>query len=199
MDETRAWGEIALVSGWRGHDEQVKIYNDSLEANGAEFTSKYVAVPGHSEHQTGLAVDLALEQPDIDFIRPYFPYTGVCGNLRSKAGRFGLIERYPKGKEEITGISHEPWHFRYVGAPHASIMEETGDVLEEYHEKLKQYPYGSEPLRRDFGDLNIEIFYIAADKAHVTFEIEDNSVYTVSGNNTDGFVITVFDRNKCIV
>ena len=83
--------------------------------NGEEFTNQFVARPGHSEHQTGLAIDLGLKQPDIDFLRPYFPYKGICQTFRELSTDYGFIERYPAGKEAITGIAHEPWHFRYVG------------------------------------------------------------------------------------
>lgn len=132
MDEIGAWGHIELVSGWRSQKEQERIYSDSLSENGAEFTAKYVALPGHSEHQTGLAVDLALKQPDIDALRPYFPYTGICGAFRERAPLYGFIERYPQDKEVITGIAHEPWHFRYVGTPHAVEITRLGVTLEEY-------------------------------------------------------------------
>jgi len=132
MDDLDAWEQIEIVSGWRSLKEQERIYNDSLAANGAVFTANYVALPGHSEHQTGLAVDLALKQPDIDALRPHFPYTGICGTFRGIAPRYGFIERYPKGKETITGIAHEPWHFRYVGTPHAVEITRLGVTLEEY-------------------------------------------------------------------
>jgi len=191
IDELFAKNKITAVSGWRSQREQEQIYSDSLSENGADFTAKYVALPGHSEHQTGLAVDLALNQPDIDFLRPYFPHKGVCGTFRKIAGEFGIIERYPEGKETITGISHEPWHFRYVGAPHAMIMEQTGDTLEEYHNRIRQYPYGYNPLIYDFGSSEIEISYLPADREIVTFEIGNNVPYSISGNNVDGFIITM--------
>jgi D-alanyl-D-alanine dipeptidase/carboxypeptidase len=191
MDELCAKNTITAVSGWRSQQEQEQIYSNSLSENGADFTAKYVALPGHSEHQTGLALDLALNQPDIDFLRPYFPYKGVCGAFREKAGKFGIIERYPEGKEKITGIFHESWHFRYVGAPHAMIIEQTGDTLEEYHELIKRYSYGHNPLKYDFRGSKIEISYLPANRETVTFEIENDLSYSVSGNNIDGFIITV--------
>lgn len=194
MDELYARSRIKVVSGWRSQWEQEQIYSESLLENGADFTAKYVALPGHSEHQTGLAVDLALSQPDIDFIRPYFPYTGVCGVFREMAGRYGFIERYQEGKANITGIAYEPWHFRYVGVPHAMIMEQMGDTLEEYHIRIRQYPYGRDPLQYDFGSSQIEVSYLPAEKGIVTFDIEDDTPYSVSGNNMDGFVITVWIR-----
>ena len=192
LNEIGAHGKIAFVSGWRTKIEQAQIYNDSLHSNGIDFTSKYVALPGHSEHQTGLAVDLALNCPDIDFIKPNFPYTGICGIFRRKAIRFGLVERYPEGKEGITGIAHEPWHFRYVGAPHSMIMEQTSDTLEEYHERLKQYRYGREPLKWSFGGSVAEIFYLEFSEPTATLEIANNAIYSVSGNNVDGFIVTTY-------
>ena len=108
------------------------IYTDSLRENGPEFTAKFVAMPGHSEHLTGLAIDLGLRQPKIDFIRPAFPYEGICQKFRELAPAYGFIERYPKGKEHITGIAHEPWHFRYVGTPYSETMAFKGMTLEEY-------------------------------------------------------------------
>jgi len=196
MDELCAWEQITATSGWRSKQEQEQIYSKSLLGNGTDFTAKYVALPEHSEHQTGLAVDLALNQPDIDYLRPYFPYTGICGAFRNKAGSYGFIERYPKDKEDITGIAYEPWHFRYVGAPHATIMNSTGDTLEEYHARLRQFPLGSKPLKFVFGGSDIEISYLAADKDAVAFEIENNASYTVSGNNMDGFIITVWRGSR---
>lgn len=127
-----AGGRIVPVSGWRSDAEQRAIWHSSLAENGPGFTRLYVARPGCSEHQTGLAIDLALDDGDIDFIRPAFPYDGVCGAFRARAAEFGFVLRYPAGKEAVTGIAHEPWHFRFVGAPHAARMAAAGLCLEEY-------------------------------------------------------------------
>ena len=96
------------------------------------LTNKYVAEPGHSEHESGLAVDLAQRGAPPDLIRPSFPDSGVCRSFRKKAPWFGFIQRYEEGKEAITGIACEPWHFRYVGFPHSLIMQKKGLALEEY-------------------------------------------------------------------
>ena len=136
-----AAGEIVPVSGWRSMREQREIWDGSMAENGTEFTRKYVALPGCSEHQTGLAIDLALRSDNIDFIRPDFPYDGICGRFRALAADYGFIERYQAGKEHITGIAAEPWHFRYVGRPHARLMSDNGLCLEEYVELLRSYPY----------------------------------------------------------
>lgn len=138
MNELDGWAAITPVSGWRSMAEQTALYTQSLRENGPEFTAKFVARPGHSEHQTGLAIDLGLTKEHIDFIRPDFPYTGICQTFRERAAAYGFVERYPAGKEAITGIAHEPWHFRYVGVPHAEIMAEHGWTLEEYHDHWKE-------------------------------------------------------------
>ena len=128
-------GKIIPVSGYRPHAEQLALWEETLRAQGEEFTRKYVAIPGCSEHETGLAIDLALDTGgEIDFIRPYFPYDGVCGEFRAKAAEYGFIERYPAGKERITRISAEPWHFRYVGREHAGRIAADDLTLEEYAE-----------------------------------------------------------------
>lgn len=132
MEAIQGWHGILPVSGWRSRGEQREIWEESMAQNGAEFTRKYVAAPGHSEHQTGLAIDLGLRGASVDFIRPDFPYEGICQRFRELAPAYGFIERYPAGKEHVTGIAHEPWHFRYVGAPHAESMAQQGLCLEEY-------------------------------------------------------------------
>lgn len=132
MEKLGGWGPIVPVSGWRSFAEQQKIYTDSLRDNGRGFTKQFVALPGHSEHQAGLAIELGLEGPDLDFIRPAFPYEGICQRFRELAPAYGFIQRYPAGKEAVTGIAHEPWHFRYVGTPHAESIARQGLTLEEY-------------------------------------------------------------------
>ncbi len=132
MAQIDGWRFIAPVSGWRSQAEQQSIWDQSLRDHGLEFTRQFVALPGHSEHQTGLAIDLGLRAKEIDFIRPNFPYDGICQTFRELAPAYGFIERYPKGKEAVTGIAHEPWHFRYVGIPHAEKMTRRGLTLEEY-------------------------------------------------------------------
>lgn len=83
------------MSGWRSFGEQQSIWDDTLAKEGEAFTRQYVAFPGCSEHQTGLAMDLAKAAPSIDFIRPDFPDEGPCGTFRRLAAQYGLIQRYP--------------------------------------------------------------------------------------------------------
>lgn len=192
IDELGGWKRIVPVSGWRSMQEQQEIWDNSLRDDGLEFTQKFVAIPGHSEHQTGLAIDLGLAGPKIDFIRPAFPYSGICQEFRNRMAAYGFVERYPAGKESVTGIAHEPWHFRYVGCPHAEIMQSKGFVLEEYHEYLKAFPFGGDPLHWRSGDLSYSIFYMTAQMAETaTLELEDGTAYDLSGDNEAGVIVTL--------
>ena len=183
INEINGRSGITPVSGYRSMEEQRNIWDDCLIENGMEFTEKYVAKPAHSEHQTGLAIDLGMTCRHIDFVRPDFPDNGICGRFKTVAAKYGFILRYPSGKEHITKIAFEPWHFRYVGTPHEEIVEENGFVLEEYIEYIKRFKYGKQSLvfRNEY-----EISYLAAGN----YPLEDCNIIDISGNNRDGFIIT---------
>lgn len=185
-----AAGEIVPVSGWRSAEEQQEIWDGSMRENGAEFTRKYVALPGCSEHQTGLAIDLALRADSIDFIRPEFPYDGICGRFRALAADYGFVERYKSGKDDITGIAAEPWHFRYVGRPHARIMCDMGLCLEEYVEYLRSYPYPERLLEVRGEIYEAEVGFAGARDA---LGLPD-APYQISGNNVDGYIYTLWRK-----
>ena len=185
-----AAGEIVPVSGWRSMREQRDIWYGSMAENGTEFTRKYVALPGCSEHQTGLAIDLALRSDNIDFIRPDFPYDGICGRFRALAADYGFIERYQAGKEHITGIAAEPWHFRYVGRPHARLMSDNGLCLEEYVELLRSYPYPERLLETRGGVYEADVGFAFAKSK---LELPD-APYQISGNNVDGYIYTLWRK-----
>lgn len=183
---------IVPVSGHRSAQEQIDIYKNSCRENGKTFTRKYVALPNHSEHQTGLAIDVGLKQDKIDFIRPNFPNSGICRTFRESVADFGFILRYPKAKEAVTGIAYEPWHFRYVGHPHAKIMEENGLTLEEYTEFIKQYRAERRLIYSSTNSITAEIYYAPAGGDSETVSVPDTGIYQISGNNFDGFIVTVW-------
>lgn len=193
IDTLHCRDQIIPISGYRTIQQQKSIYTDSLCENGLEFTQKYVAIPGCSEHQTGLAVDLSVNKPDIDFICPDFPYSGICQTFREQAVNYGFIERYPVGKETLTGIAHEPWHFRYVGYPHSELIVKNKQTLEEYTAYLKGFLYNDIHLEFEAGKRIFEIFYVSAlQEDLIAVAVPDNTPFQVSGNNEDGFVITLW-------
>ena len=200
LERIDAKGRIVPVSGWRSREEQQRIWTETIRKEGLDFAQKYVALPGHSEHETGLAIDLALNEGPIDFIRPAFPYEGICQEFRRLAAQYGFVERYPAQKEHITGIAHEPWHFRYVGPPHAQVMEKKGLCLEEYVEFLKNFPNGERALCVESGERQVCISYkLAQREGETQVEVDEDMPYEVSGNNVDGFIVTCWrkrDGNK---
>lgn len=195
LDDIQARKKIAAVSGYRSFQEQERIYMDSLSENGKEFTEKFVALPGSSEHQTGLAIDLGEAKEVIDFLCPEFPYEGICQDFREKAASFGFVQRYEKEKEDITSIGHEPWHFRYVGYPHSKIMAEKHLSLEEYEEVIEKHPYGREPLVFTEGKQRVEISYLEMKEGEETsLSFPAETLYQISGNNKKGVIITQWQR-----
>lgn len=187
--------EITAVSGFRTQREQREIWDDSMAKNGEIFTRKFVAVPGHSEHQSGYAVDLAENAKEIDFICPNFPRSGIFQKFRERMPYFGFIERYPSGKEKITGIGAEPWHFRYVGYPHSVIMADRGMTLEEYIELLKNdTAWGRPYIFRDGGNW-VEISCISlAQKSETVLELPEAAGYQVSGTNEGCAVVCLWRK-----
>lgn len=194
MDKIGGWDIIVPVSGWRSRSEQQSIWDESMRDNGEEYTRTYVALPGHSEHQTGLAIDLGLRQEHIDFICPEFPDTGICGRFKERAADYGFVLRYPAGRENITGIGYEPWHFRYVGVPHALIMAENDMTLEEYTVYIQQFDSPVHPCCIRMGGRAICVSYAAADPGQTALWVNETAPYYISGNNVDGFVLTQWQQ-----
>ena len=93
--------------------------------DGKEVANTYSALPGHSEHQTGLAFDIgSVERSFVD--------TSEAKWIEENAHLYGFIVRYPKGKSDITGYIYEPWHVRYLGIDIATDVKNSGLTLEEY-------------------------------------------------------------------
>lgn len=116
---------IWLASGFRSYDYQKQIYTNYVNSYGQSTADTFSARPGHSEHQTGLAID-------VNSIDDTFAGTPEALWLEKHAHEFGFIIRYPKGKEHITGYKYEPWHLRYLGKSVASDVYNSGLTLEEY-------------------------------------------------------------------
>lgn len=125
---------IELISAYRTIQFQTDTYNRHMEQYGPEFTNKYVARPYHSEHHTGIAVDVGLVV-DGNLLRysALRDVDDIFQIIQSKLPQYGFILRYPKGKEPITKIGYECWHFRYLDCPEiAKEITEQGWCFEEY-------------------------------------------------------------------
>ncbi len=121
---------LYCVSGYRSYATQKWLYEYRVKTEGQTMADLYTARPGQSEHQTGLAMDLANglhgELSDA------FGETAEGKWLVKNAHNFGFIIRYPQGREKTTGYNYEPWHLRYVGVEVAKAIASQGLVLEEY-------------------------------------------------------------------
>lgn len=135
FDDMRADGIYPFVrAGYRSDNEQKRVLNEKTAAYMAEGYSKSrarelaletVALPGTSEHELGLAVDINAVEGKSDSNEVY-------SWLAENAYKYGFIMRYPEDKTDITGKDYEPWHYRYVGKEAAKEMYNSGECLEEY-------------------------------------------------------------------
>lgn len=122
---------IIAVSAYRDYDYQENLFNNYVKEKGENYALKCSAKAGHSEHQTGLSVDVMGSNNDYD----QFEKSKEFDWMKNNSYKYGFILRYPKGKEYITGFKYEPWHYRYVGKDIASIIYTEGITLEEYYKK----------------------------------------------------------------
>jgi D-alanyl-D-alanine carboxypeptidase len=168
-------GASSVSSGFRGYDKQKELYEWGSQ-------SGYISPPGHSEHHTGLAVDIAIQGVE----GAEFGNTPRGIWFADNSYRFGLILRYPKGAESITGINYEPWHFRYVGEVHAHIMQQCKLVFEEYIQLIQEQ--GSLYFEKD--GINYYIFHQAPQNGAIS--VPDGLDYIISNDNSGGYIVTAF-------
>ena len=120
------------ASGFRSYELQESLYKRYSDRDGKEAADRYSARPGHSEHQTGLAIDL-------NEISSSFADTKEGKRIEENCHRYGFILRYMKEKEAQTGYMYEPWHIRYVGVDVATKIYNSGLCLEEFYGITSQY------------------------------------------------------------
>ncbi|MES2971679.1 MAG: D-alanyl-D-alanine carboxypeptidase family protein [Patescibacteria group bacterium] len=122
---------LKVISGYRSYNDQKNLHNGYVKADGQAKADTYSARAGHSEHQTGLAVDLGDINGNCD-LQACFRNTKAGEWLAEYAHEHGFIIRYPESKEAITGYQYEPWHLRYVGIDLATELSEQNKTLEEF-------------------------------------------------------------------
>lgn len=185
---------VMVNSGYRTPEEQGELYQKELNKTGQDY-STLVARAGYSEHHTGLVVDFTTDyynQSDIG--------TGDYAWINENCYKYGYINRYPEGKESLTLIDNEPWHFRYVGIPHATVMHDRDLCLEEYIDYLKNFTIntGFLSVTTEDGSQYI-IFYVpqkeGAESTAVYVPLTGGKdsppyPYEISGNNVDGWIVT---------
>ena len=137
--------DLMICSAYRSIQRQQELFDAEVanqmaagksRADAEAITATMIAVPGTSEHHTGLAADIVT--PTHQTLDPQFADTAAGKWLLENAADYGFILRYPEDKQEITKIIYESWHYRYVGEEHAKAIKESGLCLEEYLEQLKE-------------------------------------------------------------
>lgn len=121
-----------VCSGYRSYATQEYTYNYFVNDRGVAEADRCSARPGHSEHQTGMAID-------VNTTSSAFEGTPEAVWLENNCYKFGFIIRYPKGKEDITGYKYEPWHIRYIGREKAEKIYKSGLTIEEYYGITSSY------------------------------------------------------------
>ena len=166
---------VTVIAAWRSYETQRTM----RERHGTN-----ASLPGHSEHHTGLAFDFGIF---IGSERSMFTGTGNTAWFRGFSHNYGFILRYPADKTEITNVTHEPWHFRYVGLPHSTVMFINNWCLEEYIELLRNHT-ANNPLVAEVDGVAYQIFFTSDTEVQVPIDHD----FEISGNNVDGFIVTAY-------
>ncbi|WP_303825550.1 M15 family metallopeptidase [Ruminococcus flavefaciens] len=172
--------DIYVIGGYRTAEEQ----NDKYYSGNSQFQG------GHSDYHTGRSLDIIIAPSDGSSSGYYSP-TGVYGFIDEHAAEYGFVLRYPEGKENYTHERVRDYTYRYVGVPHAVYMKQNSLCLEEYIDKLKEHTK-DDPIEVTVDKKLYQIYYAPANSTGDTeVPVPSNKTYTVSGNNVDGFIVTV--------
>ena len=183
-DAAMGTSETGITSAYRSFEYQQNVWDTTAETSGEEYAKAYVATPGYSEHHTGLAVDIGIFYSDGS--QGSFSESQNAVWMDDHSSEYGFIRRYAEDKVDITGISNEKWHFRYVGIPHAVYMKQHNLCLEEYLDYLRTHATADNPLAISTSSGNYSVWYTTE-----TFIPKPEGEYTVSGDNIAGYIVTV--------
>ncbi len=170
-----------VASAYHTEEYQQDVWDQYEQLYGEEYVKTHVAVPGYSEHHTGLAADLtALNRWDGE---ETFSGSPNAEWMDAHCAEYGFVRRYKAEKADVTGINNEDWHFRYVGRAHAAYMNSYDLCLEEYIDLLREHP--EEDALLVHADKDYKIWFTTEDYIRTP-----DKPFTVSGNNIDGYIIT---------
>lgn len=183
---------LTVWTAFRDEETQAKIYNDYVAKNGEEAAKQLVSKPGESDHNTGLGFSLKVFTKGLSYqLWEIDGYEWIQENCH----KYGFVERYPKNKIDTTDVNYSSaYYIRYVGIPHAEIMTSKGYCLEEYLAFIKDFSFDN--THYEFTSINgdsYEIYYVSADVEgdSVNVPVPKDFEYSVSGDNMNGFIVTV--------
>lgn len=190
--------DIMVACGYRSRETQEELM--STEEANDEQADQWVAPPGYSEHQTGLAFDFDLNLSDGGKAGINYDGEGDYSWINNNCGQYGFILRYRENREDVTGYLYEPWHFRYVGLPHAQYIEDHDITLEEYMAFLHTHTTENAILMEDHDGTQWCIYYVPADEdgetnvpvpKNYSFEISGDNMVNDSTEGYGGYIVTV--------
>ena len=171
---------IVIIEGYR----TLEVQNDKYLSGNTGLKG------GFSDYHTGRSFDMAVFPKDGSSSGYYSP-VGDYAWIDEHAAEYGFILRYPEGKESLTGERARTQTYRYVGTPHANYIKQNNLCLEEYITLLKEHTKDN-PLEISVDTTLYRVYYVPANAGSTTaVPVPANKVYSVSGNNTDGFIVTV--------
>lgn len=172
--------DVTIIGGFRTLEEQ----NDKFNSGYSSFRG------GYTDYHTARTFDMGVFPKDGSSSGYYTP-TGIYAWLDENAANYGFIQRFPAGKESITGEQARTQTYRYVGKPHANYMKQNNLCLEEYIETIKSYT-NTAPLEITVGQTLYQVYYVPASaEGNTDVPVPQNKSYTISGNNSDGFIVTL--------
>lgn len=178
--ETQNNTDIVIIGGYRSAEDQNQRYNNGISG----------VIAGFSDYHTGRSFDMGVF-PQDGASSGYYSPTGVYAWIDEHAADYGFVVRFPEGKESFTNEISRTQTYRYVGVPHSTYMKRNNLCLEEYIEKIKSYTM-DKPLEISSGKDLYKVYYIGADSGYTTqLGVPKDEEYEISGNNEDGFIITV--------
>jgi len=179
---------LKLGTGYRSYETQQDLSNRYPAT---------AALPGYSEHHTGFGIDLQIWDRAAGVTYNLDDANQNCQTIYSwisaNAYKYGFVRRFAPNKDMYTGITSDRWHYRYVGVPHAYYMTANDLCLEQYLAALENCTYGGNHLIFDVDGKSYEIYYVpAVEGTSTTIPVPaDPSIYTISGNNYSGFIVTI--------
>lgn len=176
--------DVTISSGYRNEEKQNELIQTGYTKDEA----------GSSEHHTGYAFDFKVVTDDMKISN--LENKDIFSWIYENCYRYGIVQRYTEDKAYVTDMLARSYHFRYVGIPHAYYMHENNLCLEEYIELLQDYSFDKKHLEINTGRSLYEVYYVKAQEGTTSVYVPKNSEYSVSGNNIDGFIVTVLKSNN---
>ena len=180
---------IMIYNGYLDYNTQKSYYDRAVTNYGEDKASMMQSRPGFADAHTGLTIDMRIYvNGEVSDFKGEDESSWIVEN----AYRYGFIQRFPEGKEVTTGLNASASKYRYVGIPHSVLIKNNELTLEEYSVRVKAYTYETSHWYCEFEGSTYEVYYApASSEAKTVIYVPSDKAYTISGNNIDGFIVTL--------